>query len=465
MLKIKYVLTFIHLFLYCSLSYSQGQIIAAPVYKLQREDEDYKYLQDTTLYKKDFWDPLKFISLNKSKEMYLTIGGQLRPRYEFYENERWGVKADDRAGYYSQRLALNASFVINNYLRVYGELYHGNTTSKNKPLPAQDDVLDLHQAFIDIKAGDRLGGTIRIGRQEISLGTSRLVGLREGPNVRLSFDAIRLIIDKKKLLINGFYGREVKVQPHIFDNKSYNGKILWGAYISFPGVILSGTTDFYYLGFLNDKAAYHSVSGKEERQVIGFRRSGKVGREFVFNTEWIYQFGAVADKKIRAFALEFDYNYIPINGKILKSVGVKFDYMSGDGNLNDNKLKTFNPLFYNPTYFGLISAIAPLNLFDIHPTATFKIFSKASLTVDCDFFWRTNTTEGIYIPPNIPFEDSRLNDKNYIGAQPAIKIEYPISRHLTYQFETSWFKYGDFLKSSGINNNIFYLANTISYRF
>src|SRR5204863_6269040 len=34
--------------------------------------------------------------------------------------------------------------------------------------------------------------TLRVGRQELSLGTQRLVSVREGPNVRQSFDGARL---------------------------------------------------------------------------------------------------------------------------------------------------------------------------------------------------------------------------------------------------------------------------------
>ena len=36
--------------------------------------------------------------------------------------------------------------------------------------------------------------SFRLGRQEMGFGVSRLVGIREGPNVRRSFDAARIIL-------------------------------------------------------------------------------------------------------------------------------------------------------------------------------------------------------------------------------------------------------------------------------
>jgi hypothetical protein len=55
----------------------------------------------------------------------------------------------------------------------------------------------VHQAFVEVKLPNAADSVfhLRVGRQEINLGSSRLVGIREGPNVRQSYDGGRLAIE------------------------------------------------------------------------------------------------------------------------------------------------------------------------------------------------------------------------------------------------------------------------------
>ena len=54
-----------------------------PPFKQLRYDENYAYLSDPAL-RTDFLDAIKFIPLSKSGESYLTLGGEIRERYEYY---------------------------------------------------------------------------------------------------------------------------------------------------------------------------------------------------------------------------------------------------------------------------------------------------------------------------------------------------------------------------------------------
>ena len=48
---------------------------------------------------------------------------------------------------------------------------------------------------------------LRAGRQEMSFGSSRLVGVRESPNVRQSFDGLRATLGVEGWLVDGFLTR------------------------------------------------------------------------------------------------------------------------------------------------------------------------------------------------------------------------------------------------------------------
>ena len=79
--------------------------------------------------------------------------------------------------------------------------------------PLDVNRLDLLQGFIDVSIPAGPGTlTLRPGRQEIGLGSSRIVSVRNGPNVRQSFDGARLFWRDGSTRIDAFYVRPVETK-------------------------------------------------------------------------------------------------------------------------------------------------------------------------------------------------------------------------------------------------------------
>src|SRR6185436_8648508 len=73
-----------------------------PPYKTLRHDEDYSYLKDASR-RSDWVDPLKYIPLCETREaMFLTLGGEVRERYEYFRNASWD-RANGTDGFLLQR--------------------------------------------------------------------------------------------------------------------------------------------------------------------------------------------------------------------------------------------------------------------------------------------------------------------------------------------------------------------------
>ena len=117
-----------------------------PGYHILRAEEDYSYLrnQENLPFANDPFDPLKFVPLNSQGTVFLTLGGEVRPRFEFFRNNDWEAapKADEE--FYSQRLSLHAALNFVKLVRVFGKIYHGLLSKEEKEI-AQDDEIDLHQ--------------------------------------------------------------------------------------------------------------------------------------------------------------------------------------------------------------------------------------------------------------------------------------------------------------------------------
>lgn len=442
-----------------------------PSFKLFRAEENYLYLIDTiqNSYKNDFLDAIKFIPLNKQRNFYATIGGEVRVRLEHFSNLLWNEDNDET--FYSQRISFHTNLVLGKNIRVFGELYSGYTSHKKKIV--QYDELDLHQAFVEfnfpIKKSQNL--SVRLGRQEMGLGATRLVGVREGPNIRRTFDGARVIYNSGNTTIQSFYTKEVFPKFYVFDNEftlfddtAFNPK-LWGIYSQFKINNESGVNELYYLGYESKFSKFSDLSGKEVRHTLGLRRFGKLGKRLSFNTEIMYQFGKLDDAIISAFSIGTDTHYRLIDTKWTPNLGLKLNWSSGDKNTGDNKLNSFNPLFVNPSFYGISTRITPVNIFSIHPSISINPAQKLTVFIDWGIFWRASKNDGLYAPPSFLIRESGgISDLN-IGNQFGVVSYYRINRHFVFDLNISYFIAGSFLEKSGPSENIFHISPKISFKF
>src|SRR6185436_13627650 len=183
-----------------------------PPFKQLRYDESYAYLRDSAR-RSDYLDGLKFIPLDKDGKSYLTLGGEIRERYEYYHNNLWGRGPQDHDGYFLQRYMVHADAHFGNHFRLFTQFKSGLGDGRNGgPRPTDRDDFDLNQAFFDARVpwsqGDSL--TFRLGRQELAYGSSRLISVREGPNVRLSFDGAKGILKLSEWQVDAFAVKPVR---------------------------------------------------------------------------------------------------------------------------------------------------------------------------------------------------------------------------------------------------------------
>ena len=70
--------------------------IKRPAIQVRRFDEDWSVLRGVDLSRTDdFWDHLKFIPLNHDGSIYLTLGGQVRARGEYFNEFQFGASAPE----------------------------------------------------------------------------------------------------------------------------------------------------------------------------------------------------------------------------------------------------------------------------------------------------------------------------------------------------------------------------------
>jgi hypothetical protein len=88
-----------------------------PVFQPFRYDEDWTPLADASKHV-DWLDRLKYIPLGPD----MTIGGEVRERFELLDQPNFGAGPEDDNGYFLQRYLLSSDFHLGSSLRVFTEL-------------------------------------------------------------------------------------------------------------------------------------------------------------------------------------------------------------------------------------------------------------------------------------------------------------------------------------------------------
>ncbi len=438
-----------------------------PPLKNLRYDEDFSYLRDES--KRTNWlDRLKFIPLNRSKSWYLTLGGEMRQRYETYRNAGFGAGIQDGDGYLLERYMLHADFHFGRRFRVFAQIKSGLLENRNGGArPGDLDKLDLHQAFADytIFAGEKKSVTVRAGRQEIEFGSSRFVAVREGANVRQSFDGARVLIKLGKWQFSPWFLKPVTTRRGIFDDRTNNEQTFWGGYAArnLPKK-WNGIAVVYFSELDSKRLRYEQGAGRERRQTVGARIGGKTGA-FNFDFEIAAQFGKFRNAPIRAWAIVTDSGFTLSKTRFKPRLAVRFDATSGDKNPLDGRLETFNSLFASPNaYSGLVSLISPSNSTALIPSLELNLTKRISVKFDDALFWRTSNRDALYGSPDAQ-RTGQLSRAKFVGNQLSAQIVHRVNRYLSWTSVYTHFFAGQFLRETPPAKDVDYFTSYLTFKF
>jgi hypothetical protein len=438
-------------------------------YKLLRSDEDWSFLRNTNL-RSDFWDPIKYIPLRKTEEdWFVTFGGEAREVWEQIGNDNWG-QSPIMNGYLNERYMAYADLHYGPHVRTFLELKSGiNSYRDGGPRPIDEKLLDFQSGFLEV-GGERSRGRwhVRAGRQELEYGSGRLVDVREGPNVRLSFDGFRVGAETHAWQVDGFAMRPDEDNQGYFDNAPDHAVGFWGAYAT-GRIPHKMQLDLYYLGQDRKDGAFERGTAHEVRHSLGARISRPVASQrpgWDFDDEALWQFGSFGAADIRAWTVATETGYriptIPLKPRF----SAKADISSGDHPAT-NTLGTFNPLYPKGNYFGVLATTGPgpINFIDVHPHVEASAPHNVSLSFDWIFQWRQSLDDGVYAVPGFLIRAADGSRARFVGNRPGTEIRWQADRHLWFQGDYGIFYAGRFLKETQPGRNLNYWALWAGYKF
>jgi len=393
----------------------------------------------------------------------LSAGGEVRQEFEWFDNEEWGAEVPDHNGYSLQRYMAHLDARLSRCVRLYADAKSGIEVGRaGGPRSSDEDRLDLHQGFVDLSFGPV---TVRAGRQELAFGSQRLISVRDGPNVRQTFDGGTVVVQQGAWRANGFGTRYVRTDTGVFDDSSDTGRSLWGVYAvrSLSQEETKGV-DLYYLGYRRTAATFDQGQGREVRHSWG-ARFWQTSSALDYNFEALFQTGHFVNTTIRAWGVASDTGYHIESAPGRPRLGFQANITSGDRDRNDNRLGTFNPLFPRGGYFGLIASAGPSNHLDVHPLVTLSPRDDVVMNAGWLFFWRHRIDDGIYATSGSLLRSAKGTRSRFVGHSPGIDVEWRVTRQLSLTGNASLFTAGPFIEESGPAHTTRFLAGWATYRF
>jgi hypothetical protein len=450
-----------------------------PEFTLLRFDEDWSFLQDKSK-RTDLWDPIKYIPLHPDRpKEYISLGGEFRGTYEHVLNDNFTQTPYANYSFGLQRYHLFVDGRINPYFRFFIQFESGLEQGRSGgPRPIDLKRLDFLNAFVELRpVRSEKSPTFRIGRQELNFGAGRLVSVREGPNVRQGFYAVLVDETVAQWTIDGFASVPAQDNFGFFDNAPLHTTKFWGVYSTHPWTIRKGQFfDLYYLGIDRDSATFNSGTAQEVRHTIGGRLVAPAplkgdSRRWIphYDIEAIYQFGSFGNRSIRAWAIASEASYNLASLPLKPRIGLRADIASGDGGNPQEPLGTFNPLFPNANYFGILADTGPgaVNFRDLHPDV--RLLLPHNIYVDADWViqWRQSLRDGVYdaagsllVPsPTVP------TNSRFVGHRPGLEVRWQINRHAYVQADYGVFFAGPFLRAATRPYNLNYTSLWVGYKF
>jgi alginate export protein len=428
-------------------------------------DEDWSFLKDAP--KSDVWDPLKYLPFSRDG-WFMTLSGEVR-----YRAEGLRIRATDQRpatidNYLLQRYLSGADMHFGPHARFFTEVQSGLINGAVRTArPTDRNTIDTHQAFFEwqqtVRPRHRI--TAKVGRQELAIGSTRLISASPGLNVKRSFDGASLSYRTSSWAAVGVVARLVGLSTGAFDDSWNSGQLFWGAAAGGRSPRFErGELGLYYLGTSKSETVYFQGAGAERRHTLGIKWSG-TGTRFDLNYDAIFQWGTFGGAPIRAWGVATETGYRVSSVRWRPRISLRTDFASGDRDRANPELDSFNPLFPGNSYSGAVGLFGPTNLTDL--TAAVTIAPRSNLTIgfEAPSYWRTSTHDGVYATDLRLLVPPTLGEGKYVGTNPSVLAVWQPTRHVQLQGVITRFLSGAFLEDSFVSSGFGFYSGTVVYRF
>ncbi|MGI5860587.1 MAG: alginate export family protein [Myxococcales bacterium] len=343
------------------------------------------------------------------------------------------------------------------------------------PADRRDEAtLDVHEAWAEVRRPFGTPFFARIGRQELALGSKRLVDCSSWGNRLRAFDMLRLGADGERWRVDAFAGRVVVVRDRELDTWKA-GENFWGVF-STLGLGFGASADLFVLGLSQQARADEAKPITGEDGVIGSARKITPGARLFgsalserlgYEAEAALQLGNRANDQVLAYAGRLGARWTVRELPAAPWLGFELSYASGDEDPNDGRLGRFAPVFgstHGP--YGLIDLFRWQNMREAALFFGLSPGDKVKLTAEYHAFWIASVKDAWFNASGSALR--RAEDRSapsFAGNEFDLLVSWQPMRVLAFEAGFAWFSPGGFARATGAANaaRSVYLQAALSY--
>ena len=365
-------------------------------------------------------------------------GIELRGRAEGFTGLGYVPANDDF--YYLSRIRLKATITATPWLKFFGMLQDSEAPGFRSPVPGNvANTVDLHQGYAEFGDFERGKWGVRAGRQKISFGDERLIGLGDWGNVGRNFDGLRVAWQSGKTRADLFATTVVTPLRDRFD-RPRNAARLHGLHWSFADVAAGSTAQPYFF--------WKSVQGTDV-YTSGVRALGKLPVHLDYNTEMALQFGEIGSRSLHAWAGHWVLGFrLPGDDRAPRLVA-EYNYASGDSDPLDNNIGTFDQLYpTNHSKYGTADRIAWRNIHDAMGGIECRPGKQLLTKLDFHSFWLATRRDALYTEAGAVVVRNPAAGSAHVGNEIDLQVAWRASEHWQFAFGIAHMFPGQYLKES-----------------
>ena len=399
---------------------------------------------------------------------WLSLSGEFRFRFENLQG--LGYREDGDDGYGLTRTRLEVGIRPVSWLNFGIQAQDSRAPGIRPALSSSGavrDPFDLRQAYAEIGAS-QAPASLKVGRQALIYGDSRLIGAPNWSNTSRVFDAVRLQVRGSGAKLDLFSASVVRNDPNRRLNRSAEGEYLHGLYGSLENVIPGSTLEPYLLWQTKSSVVNElNALGDLDRYTLGLRAWGKGLGPWDYNAALVRQWGQAAGAEIQAWAGYGELGY-SIEARLNPRLHVQYNFGSGDKDPGDGRIEGFVNLYPTTAFlYGRANRVGWRNHKSLRLGSEFKPHPKLTLLLEFNSFWLASRTDALYnaggrvsvAPPPGGARDPK------VGNEVDAVFTVPVTDNFTLGGGLAHMLPGPFLKANTPGHSFTYSYLFTSYKF
>jgi hypothetical protein len=386
----------------------------------------------------------------------IKFTGQARARWEATQGANFTTTPAD--SYVATRVRLGVAFKPASWLRFFAETQDSRVLFyKVKPTSSVSDPFDWRQGYVEAGVLEGNGANVRVGRQELQLGSGRLVGTGDYGNVTKPYNVALGTITFGSFATQLVAGSQILIDPNRMD-RDKPGEHFYADYTAFKKLIPGASVEPYFMAktALNVKGK-DGVLGNADTLYLGGRVIGKLLGGVDYNVEGVREAGSYADDTVRAWGYVGGGGWT--NGRLPWKLHFSSDFMyaSGDSGIKDGRHESFDFLY------GLQQPLASLTgLFSWRNTENwragvdFSPVKKLQLKVSYRDYWLATVTDGLYNSAGTQTVLNKLATSNHVGEGVDAQAVLVLSGKMNFGIGVGNLDPGSYLRQSGKTSGFVY---------